>query len=213
MKALVLSDIHGRLESLEKIMELIHNKGVGLVLVLGDLTNFGGKKEAKEALEKLKGFEVLAIPGNLDTPKVLEFLEKKGISLHAKKKKAGNFTIVGFGGGTTKDNGVFLSSEEEIKKKILELMEGEKNTVLVTHLPPFGTKLDISKSTGENIGSKAVKEVIEEKQPVLHFCGHAHNSFGEQKFGKTTSINVAAVKEGRALIVDLEAMKWKRIQL
>jgi len=33
MQILVLSDIHDRVESLEKIIELIHNKGVELVLL------------------------------------------------------------------------------------------------------------------------------------------------------------------------------------
>ena len=42
MKALVVSDIHDRLEAVEAARKvLIHNK-IGLVLLLGDLTNLGG---------------------------------------------------------------------------------------------------------------------------------------------------------------------------
>jgi hypothetical protein len=78
-------------------------------------------------------------------------------------------------------------------------------------LPPFGTKIDLA-SSGIHVGSRAVREMIEKKRPVLHFCGHCHEGFGEEKLGETISINVAAVKEGRALLVDLEEMEWERIR-
>ena len=213
MLVLVISDIHARFENLQQIVKLIHNKGVGLVLLLGDLTNLGGAKETEQALLPLQGFEVLAIPGNLDTPEVAKTLEEKGLSLHAKKKKLGQFTFVGFGGGLLGNPGGFLFSEEEIKQVLNKLMENEENVVLLTHLPPFGTKINLS-SKGLDIGSKSVKEVVEKQQPLLHLCGHAHESFGEEGLGKTVSINVGAVKEGKAMLLELgEKPKWERLQI
>ena len=213
MLALVISDIHGRIESLEKTIKLIHNRSVDLVLLLGDLTNYGETKDAEQGLKPLKGLKVLAIPGNLDTGPVLKAFEEKGISLHAKKKKLGGWTFVGFGGGLQGDPGSFLSSEEEIGKSLGRLLQGEKRTVLLTHLPPFGTKIDLS-SKGPHIGSRAVREAVEKSQPVLHLCGHAHESFGEEKIGKTPCINVGAVKNGRALLLELgDKPKWERLQL
>ena len=220
MKILAIGDIHGSVSRVQKIMELIHNKNVELVLITGDLTEFGDAREAEEVLKpienlKTKDFKILAVPGNMDSPAILEILEKKGISLHGKKEKIGEFAFVGFGGGIEGNAGNFLSSEEKIKKTLLELMQGEKNIVLLTHLPPIDTNIDKS-SSGMPIGSKAVKEVLKETQPLLHICGHAHSSFGEEKIGKTISINIGAVKEGRALLLELgekagEEVTWKEI--
>ncbi len=213
MLALVVSDVHGRTENLEKIIKLIHNKGVELILLLGDLTNFGGKEEAAQALKPLQGFAILAIAGNLDTADVANCLEERGISLHGKKKRIGKWTFAGFGGGLLGDPGRFLFGEGEIRESLLRLAEGEKNLVLLTHLPPLGTRLDLAGS-GTHVGSKAVKQVVEEKQPVLHLCGHVHEAFGEQRIGKTTSINIGAVKEGKALLLFLgDEPKWERVQL
>ncbi len=212
MKALVLSDIHSRLENLEKIIKLIHNEGVGLVVIAGDLTNYGEKAQAEKVLEKLSGFKVLAVPGNLDTEQVVEFLEEKKVSLHGKKAEVDGIEFIGFGAGLQGSPGSLLKKEEEIKEALEKLFHSQKKKVLVTHLPPFGTRLDLAE-TGARVGSKSVKEIILEKKPVLHFCGHCHECFGEENLGETTSINVAAVKDGRALVIDLEAMKWKRIQL
>ena len=202
MKILALGDIHGSASRVQKIMGLIHNKGVDLVLITGDFTEFGDSEEAIEVLKLIKGLKVLAVPGNMDSQAVLEVLEEKGISLHGKKEKIGKFTFIGFGGGLIGHVGEFLSSEEKIRKTLLELMQGEKNVILLTHLPPFGTSIDSSHS-GTPIGSKAVKEAIEKNQPLLHLCGHCHEAFGGEKIGKTTSINIGAVKEGRALLLEL----------
>lgn len=184
MKILVIGDIHGSATKVQKIVELIHNKDVDLILITGDLTKLGDAREAEEVLKHVKGFRILAVPGNMDSKAVLHLLEEKRISLHGKKERIGKFSFIGFGGGLENNAGSFLSSEEKIKKTLLELMQGEKNIILLTHLPPFDTNIDKS-SNGMPIGSKAVKEILKETQPIIHLCGHAHNSFGEEKIGKT----------------------------
>jgi hypothetical protein len=213
MKAIALSDVHGRIEILQKIIKLIHNEGVELALVAGDLTNYGGRKQAGEALAALEGLEVMAIPGNLDTQEVLDFLEEKNVSLHKKKRMAGKLAFAGFGGGLLGHCGEMLSSEGEIEKGLQGLLGNGKNTVLLTHLPPFGTSLDQS-TGGAHIGSSAVMRAIAKKQPLLHICGHCHEAFGKQKIGGTTSANVGAVKDGRAAIIDFEnkaGLKWIKV--
>ena len=92
-------------------------------------------------------------------------------------------------------------------------MRDENKVILLTHLPPFDTKLDLT-GNGMHIGSKAVREVIEEFKPALHLCGHCHKGIGEEKVGETTSINVGAAKEGNALLLELnEELKWTRLKL
>lgn len=48
-------------------------------------------------------------------------------------------------------------------------------TVLITHDPPYGIGLDVTNS-GEQVGSKAVLDFIEHKQPYLTLHGHIHES-------------------------------------
>ncbi len=215
MKVLVLSDIHGNVERLGEIIKLIHNKKLELILICGDLTNQGSKEETERVLEKLNGFRVLAVPGNVDTVHVVETLEEKGMSLHGKVKEIEGFSFVGFGGGSLETPGGFLESEETIKEGLLKLCKGKRNIVMVTHMPPFGTTIDASRSGG-HIGSLAVKEVVEKVQPLVLLCGHAHNAFGEIKIGKTDCINIGEAREGRAILLELRKegkIKWERIQL
>lgn len=213
MQILVLSDIHSRIKNLEEIISSIHDKTVDLILITGDLTNYGEEKQTNEILDKLNGFEILAIPGNMDTRQALQTLEKKKISLHGKKKKIGKWTFVGQGGGLTGDPGELMNTEKEIEKTLDKLLDKKEKTILLTHLPPKNTKIDLSHGI-LHIGSKAVRKIIEKKQPKLHLCGHVHEALGEDKIGQTTSINPGAVKEGKALLLTLgKEITWKRIQL
>ena len=213
MQVLVLSDIHSDLQSLRAIKEkLIHNK-IGLVLLLGDLTNLGGAKEAVEALKEFEQWKTLGFAGNFELPEVQQELEKQGVSLHGKTHKVGKWLLIGFGGGLHGNPGRFLFSEQEVKETLERLVKGKENVILLTHLPPYGTRID-TVYDGRHIGSKAVREIIETHKPSLHLCGHCHEGIGEEKVGGTASINVGAVKDGKALLLELNSeMKWKKVSL
>jgi Icc-related predicted phosphoesterase len=69
-----------------------------------------------------------------------------------------------------------------------------KKTIFVIHSPPWNTRLDVVNPDGAHIGSKAVREFINKKQPLLTLHGHAHESFeisGQfmEIMGKTIAIN------------------------
>ena len=51
-----------------------------------------------------------------------------------------------------------------------------RKTVFVSHVPPIGFGLDISFG-GVSCGSYAVRDFIEEKQPLLSLHGHVHESY------------------------------------
>jgi Icc-related predicted phosphoesterase len=60
--------------------------------------------------------------------------------------------------------------------------------VLVSHSPPKGA-VDIS-SSGQSLGSKAIRTAIERVTPLLVVCGHIHGSAGkEARIGSTPIIN------------------------
>lgn len=65
--------------------------------------------------------------------------------------------------------------------------------ILVTHCPPFDTCLDMVNKT-LHAGSKAVKQIIKEKKPLLSLHGHIHESpdvsgSSTEKIGSTISVN------------------------
>ncbi len=81
---------------------------------------------------------------------------------------------------------------EEDLRKLGGLSEPGK-TVYVIHTPPWQTKLDLMHG-GFSIGSRAVREFIEERQPPLTLHGHIHESPHlsgsiSDELGATLSVN------------------------
>ncbi len=70
---IVVGDIHDETGNFAKIPELVKAAGI---IVTGDLTQFGGAKEAKKVLEAIgeSGLPVLAQIGNMDKPEIDEWL-------------------------------------------------------------------------------------------------------------------------------------------
>ncbi|MBN1941501.1 MAG: metallophosphoesterase family protein [Candidatus Diapherotrites archaeon] len=201
MRVGVLADIHSNTTALTKIKKrLIHN--LDLVLLLGDNTHYGGTQDMEKILEIIDFPNILALPGNLDSEEIIETFEKKGISLHGRKSKINGFTFIGFGGGLPHPNAALGFSEEEIYAKLSELCRGEENIVLCTHVPPFGTSIDLAHGT-THIGSKSVRKIIEEFKPIANVCGHCHEAAGEEKIDKTVCINAGPVMNGYGLVLEL----------
>ncbi len=198
MRVLALSDVHSGTEMASKLAKQAGK--VDYAIFLGDLTNYGDKK-ALEIINSVGAEKNLAIPGNLDSWEILDEIEKEGVSLHMKSVEIAGFNFVGCGGGLHNNPGQVLYSEKEIFEKIVPLM-GSGKSVLVTHLPPLNTEIDLA-GNGVHIGSAAVRELIEKFQPVLHLCGHAHKAMGETIIGKTRCINAGPTKEGNGLLLEL----------
>ncbi len=71
------------------------------------------------------------------------------------------------------------------------------------HAPPFGTKLDVAPnltkdlrmmsglggSPFQNVGSRAVRTIIEKYQPLVGVHGHVHECAGKDKIGNTLVFN------------------------
>ena len=64
---------------------------------------------------------------------------------------------------------ILPSIEEELEN--LKISE----SLWIIHVPPFGGKLDLSHN-GPNIGSGAVRNIIEKIQPIITLHGHVHES-------------------------------------
>ena len=93
----------------------------------------------------------------IDTPTVLDFY---GLG--------GGVPITPFGAWS------YDLSEGEAGDLLADCPEG---AVLVSHSPPKGV-VDRD-SSGQSLGSTAVRDTIEEKRPALTVCGHIHGSWGQ----------------------------------
>ena len=92
-------------EYLDKIPDI---EKADLILLNGDLTNYGGIQEVRQVLNHALELNpnILAHFGNLDKPEINTYLEDLGINLHGQARLVGNnVCIIGVGGsnGTTFD--------------------------------------------------------------------------------------------------------------
>jgi hypothetical protein len=122
-------------------------------------------------------------------------------------------------------------SEEKLRE-IIETkasgIERLETSIFNIHVPPFNSRLDsapaVEKQDGSlkmrpqdvPVGSRAVRDLIEELQPLLGFHGHIHESRGVCRIGRTVCINPGSeYSEGilRGTIVNLDKGKLKSYML
>lgn len=219
MVIISISDIHGDPEGIVRL-SAEHSKA-DLVLISGDITNFGGRKEAAEIIDRLgkHAKRILAVPGNCDRPEVGDLLAERGISLDCRAVEVGGLTFIGLGGSLPCPGRTLLEYGEEEFGSALDSGLGEigkgRPFVLLCHQPPYGTKVDRVMG-GLHVGSRRIRQFIEESKPLACFCGHIHESAGEDRIGETEVCNpgplarggyVRAEWQGGPIIVEIESFK------
>jgi len=206
MRILGLVDIHSRTDKLEDV--LWEAEDCDLVLLGGDITNFGKSQAAADVLTSLleRVPLVLGVTGNCDYPEVNKFLSAHHCSLENGPREVHDFYIVGVGGSlpcpTKTPN---ERSEQSLQEALSHHMEGyneEKHLIAVVHQPPFATELDRSLLAG-HVGSHAVRSFIEKYQPTLFFSGHIHESQAIQKIENTTLVNPGPFLKGNYFVAEM----------
>ena len=141
MKFLTFTDLHEDKQMLNELLTRAAKKDVDFVVCCGDISTFGNGFAYN--LKKLNalGKKVYLIPGNHE-----EGAEFAGIvaqfsnvvNLDRNAKVIGDYVFLGYGGGG------FTLQDTEFRK-IAREWYGKYNgrkIILITHQPPFGTKLD-----------------------------------------------------------------------
>ncbi len=199
MDILVLSDIHDSEEALDRVRVLASKRKFDALFIAGDISNSGSVEFVKELIAPFEN--IYAVPGNMDRPPVVGLLKENGISVHNKKRKLGKFEVAGFGGSNqTSRNMPFTFTDQEMGEALGKLEIGRK-TILLTHMPPRGCYDLVD---GENLGSAAIRKIIEDKMPFMSISGHIHEHEGEQMLGDTIVVSVGAAKNLRAGIIKVE---------
>jgi Icc-related predicted phosphoesterase len=121
-------------------------------------------------------------------------------------------------------------SEEELEKKIetqVSQVREMENCIFNFHCPPYNSGLDIAPKLGKDlkpvivpgtgmemipVGSTAVRNAIEQYQPLMGLHGHIHEARGEARIGRTVCYNPGSeYGEGilRGVIVNIDEKKVK----
>ncbi len=201
---IAIGDIHDDTSRLAEIPELEHADGV---IITGDMTNFGGVKEAQIVLLSIQKHNerIYAQIGNMDFMEINDWLMEKDWNLHAEVHElAPNVSIFGVGASTTTP---FNTPSEFPESRYAEWLEqcwakAKKwdKTVLISHNPPNNTLCDVIGS-GVHVGSTAVREFIDAHQPDICICGHIHESRNTDRIGNTIVINPGDFSAGGYVVL------------
>ncbi len=204
MKIISFGDVHMATRNLDRMGEVMRD--CELVIVSGDLTNFGGVADARKVLTDVRRAcsRVLALPGNLDQREVIPFLEEEGIALHGKGLATHGIGIFGCGGSNITPFGTPTElSEDEIYATLragYEAVRDVRPLLMICHTPPYDTKCDRIMS-GKPVGSTAARRFIEEVKPEVCISGHIHESAGVDQIGPTKILNAGPFKGGGYIVV------------
>jgi uncharacterized protein len=204
MKIVSFGDVHMATRNLARMGEELRD--TGLIIVSGDLTNFGGAADARIVLDEVRRAcpRVLALPGNLDQREVIPFLETAGVALHGKGLTIDGIGIFGCGGSNITPFGTPTElSEDEIYDTLMRgytAVRDSRPLLMVCHTPPFETRCDRI-AGGRAVGSTAARRFIEEVQPDVCISGHIHESAAVDRIGATTVLNAGPFKGGGYIVV------------
>jgi Icc-related predicted phosphoesterase len=163
---------------------------------------------AEDRLRAL-GLPCLVMPGNDDPPWVRRLLDQAGWLQQAEERIVGfgpyQVLSLGYSTPTPWDSPREITEDQmRAKLKMLaEQLDPAQPTIFNLHNPPFGTSTDrafklnddmrIQTAGGEPVqvpvGSHAIREAIENAQPVVALCGHIHESRATSKLGHTLVVN------------------------
>lgn len=208
MKLLLLTDIHGNSNNLEKILSREEFDGILCAGDISDANKFDNYQEKlNEILNILENHTglVKAVPGNMDPEEIcVRSLIDRKMNIHKKIASFEEFDVVGFGGGQTPFGTPFEPSGNDIKDS-LKLLHGRMSSGLkaaVIHQPPKDTELDIA--DGKHVGSEEVRELLEEKDFDFLLTGHIHESYGTDRIGNTLMVNPGPVNDGHYGVLEVE---------
>lgn len=190
MKILATADIHGSQYRLNIVLKNIEKYSPDLVVICGDITQFGPGELAKILLDQIP-LDTLAITGNIDTIDVGQGIENsKATNVGMKRILKSKIPFVGI-------NKLGLNQLRLIKENNLI----DNNSVLISHEPPYGAQDRVF--FGMHGGNKELRNIVDKYHPRLVLCGHIHEDPGFTIIGVTTVVNCSMGKRGEGAFIEL----------
>jgi len=200
--------------------ELFHREMLGTV-----------ERWMRMADEKLDGtgIDCFVSPGNDDQFEVDEIISgaKRVRLAEGEVVEFGDFQMVSTGWSNRTPWDTYREEDEDdlaerLRKMTSQVTAPPEKTIYNFHCPPYGSGLDDAPEIDENmrpkhggrslvpVGSKAVREAIEEGQPTLSLHGHIHEAKGNTRIGNTLCINPgSSYEQGQLLgaVINLDGGK------
>lgn len=199
MKILAVADIHGAQYRLNLVLQNIATYSPNLVVICGDITQFGPGELATNFLNQIP-IQTLAVPGNIDTFDVDQGINaSNAINLDRRQRIIQGIPFIGIGreiDAPLPELSIDDSATQEPLKKILT-----PSSVLVTHYPPY--KLQDRIFIGTHGGSKELRNIVDTFRPRLVLCGHIHEDPGIVKSSSTTVVNCSMGKRTEGALIEL----------
>ncbi|MEK6822807.1 MAG: metallophosphoesterase [Nanoarchaeota archaeon] len=189
MKLLAFADLHESVGARRKIEAAIKKEAPDYVLCAGDFTVFEQHiDQMMDWLQKL-AVPVLLIHGNHEEEAVVaKMCSHRGniTFIHKRPQLIDGVLVVGWGGGGFDE--VDRHFDHYVKEVAPRIKKAER-VVLVTHGPPYGTKLDHLHR--DYVGNKSYTNFIKHNHNVvLALSGHIHeNAEKEDKLNKARLVN------------------------
>ena len=192
LKILAFSDLHGSEKHLKALAAKA--KKADVIICAGDFTVF--ENNILKIMRKLDaiGKPVILINGNHEDPMLVYEICRKLKNIRFvhrgiySSSEFPDYVFVGHGG-----EGFDLVSEDfehfakGVSTRLLQLRKQKKKILFITHQPPHNTKVDF---IWGHHGSKSYSRFDRKFQPLLHVCGHLHETQGmRDRIGKTVIIN------------------------
>lgn len=161
-----------------------------------------------------KRIPLIAIPGNDDFWEIDTILNESPHVLYHDREVTelqGGYQILHLGGSNwTPWDTEREYTEEDLGQSLSELageIQDMSRCIYNVHVPPYGTPIDKCPKLDENLkvvmemgnpvqmhaGSTALRESIEQHQPMLSLHGHIHEGRGNVKLGRTICVNPGSV--------------------
>ncbi len=188
-RALIFSDLHNDVRALEKLMKI----EADYYFAAGDLVSWARGLFRMGEVMRCRAERVYVLPGNHESESdIAAFCTHFGFkNFHGgTPSEAASVHIAGLGySSPTPFETPGEYSEVEMATRLAKFV-GLKPLVLVCHAPPLNTDLDRIKQS-LHAGSQAVRDFIEQHQPLHFFCGHIHEAEGAViQIGATRAMNV-----------------------
>jgi len=189
MKLFAFTDIHGSQAALKRIGQKIKAQKPDLLVCAGDISIF--EHGIGIILRKLNGLgkKIIMVHGNHEDDSTFRKYSKifrNIIFIHKNYHIENNLLFLGFGGGGFSSTDREFEKISKIKFKKIIKENQDKKIILVTHAPPYGTRLDrLGKS---HVGNKSFRHFIEKYKIDLAVSGHLHENFGKEDKIKNTEV-------------------------
>jgi Icc-related predicted phosphoesterase len=129
--------------------------------------------------------------------------EKDLLNVNQLRIEFGSYNIVGYQYTTPFVGGTFEKPENEQIEDFRQLEKlMDENTILITHGPAWGV---LDAVDGDHVGSMALRELIDRKEPRLHLFGHVHSNFGI----KNHAVNGSYPHSQKFISIDVDSLVIK----